>query len=78
MNRKQLKKALHRAGYTIISGLEEQVIRQYFDVRNGMHFDDFICCLLHLEALSEAFKLLTRGEMGYPAEREWVKTILFC
>ncbi|XP_031159938.1 calpain small subunit 1b [Sander lucioperca] len=60
----ELPKAFHAAGFPLNDQLYQLIIRRYSDEHGTMDFDNFIGCLVRLDAMCRAFKTLDKDNSG--------------
>ncbi|XP_032396133.1 calpain small subunit 1 [Etheostoma spectabile] len=60
----ELPKAFHAAGFPLNDQLFKLIIRRYSDEHGTMDFDNFIGCLVRLDAMCRAFKTLDKDNSG--------------
>ncbi|XP_028319993.1 calpain small subunit 1b [Gouania willdenowi] len=61
---KELPRAFKDAGFPLNDALFKLIIRRYSDEHGNMDFDNFIGCLVRLDAMCRAFKTLDRDNSG--------------
>ncbi|KAI3354387.1 hypothetical protein L3Q82_018500 [Scortum barcoo] len=61
---KELPKAFEAAGFPLNDQLFKLIIRRYSDENGDMDFDNFIGCLVRLDAMCRAFKTLDKDNRG--------------
>ncbi|XP_040261227.1 calpain small subunit 1 isoform X1 [Bufo bufo] len=60
----ELPGAFKAAGFQLNGELYQMIIRRYSDEKGEMDFDNFICCLVRLDAMFRAFKSLDKDGDG--------------
>ncbi|GLD65692.1 calpain small subunit 1-like protein [Lates japonicus] len=60
----ELPKAFKAAGFPLNDQLYKLIIRRYSDEHGNMDFDNFIGCLVRLDAMCRAFKTLDKDNSG--------------
>ncbi|XP_059186396.1 calpain small subunit 1b [Centropristis striata] len=60
----ELPKAFKAAGFPLNDQLYKLIVRRYSDEHGSMDFDNFIGCLVRLDAMCRAFKTLDRDNKG--------------
>uniref|UniRef100_A0A8C4NLI2 Uncharacterized protein n=1 Tax=Eptatretus burgeri TaxID=7764 RepID=A0A8C4NLI2_EPTBU len=60
----EMRLALKEAGYQLNDKLTEIIISRYRDDDMTIDFDNFICCLVRLEAMSSMFRVMDQGGEG--------------
>lgn len=58
----ELRIALEGTGYKLNNKLIQVLVARYADSDMGIDFDNFVCCLVKLEAMFRFFKALDQGE----------------
>uniref|UniRef100_A0A3B5M000 EF-hand domain-containing protein n=1 Tax=Xiphophorus couchianus TaxID=32473 RepID=A0A3B5M000_9TELE len=61
---KELPHAFQAAGFPLNDQLYKLIIRRYSDENGDMDFDNFIGCLVRLDAMCRAFKTLDKDNSG--------------
>ncbi|KAE8294874.1 Calpain small subunit 1 [Larimichthys crocea] len=61
---KELPKAFKAAGFPLNDQLYKLIIRRYSDEHGDMDFDNYIGCLVRLDAMCRAFKTLDKDNSG--------------
>ncbi|XP_019723741.1 calpain small subunit 1-like isoform X1 [Hippocampus comes] len=61
---KELTQAFKAAGFPLNDQLYKMIIRRYSDEHGDMDFDNFVGCLVRLDAMCRAFKTLDKGNSG--------------
>ncbi|XP_029302815.1 calpain small subunit 1b isoform X1 [Cottoperca gobio] len=61
---KELPQAFRAAGFPLNDQLFQLIIRRYSDEHGSMDFDNFIGCLVRLDAMCRAFKTLDKDNSG--------------
>ncbi|KAG3257271.1 calpain small subunit 2 [Ictidomys tridecemlineatus] len=75
----QLREALQAAGFQLNEQLYQMILRRYVDEDRGMDFNDFISCLVRLDAMFRAFKSLDRDADGLiqVSIQEWLQLTMY-
>nr|XP_002711570.1 calpain small subunit 2 [Oryctolagus cuniculus] len=75
----QLREALQAAGFQLNDQLYRMMVRRYADEDGGMDFNDFISCLVRLDAMFRAFKALDRDADGLiqVSVQEWLQLTMY-
>lgn len=75
----QLHGAVQAAGFQLNEKLYLMVIRRYADENGGMNFNNFISCLVRLDAMFRSFKSLDRDADGLiqVSLREWLQLTMY-
>ncbi|XP_038549307.1 calpain small subunit 1b isoform X1 [Micropterus salmoides] len=60
----ELPKAFKAAGFPLNEDLFKLIIRRYSDENGNMDFDNFVGCLVRLDAMCRAFKTLDKDNSG--------------
>lgn len=61
----ELPAALRAAGFDLPDDVLKLITRRYADEGGHMNFDNFICCLVRMDAMIRAFKALDKDNNGY-------------
>ncbi|XP_036922191.1 calpain small subunit 2 [Sturnira hondurensis] len=75
----QLRGALQAAGFQLHEQLYPVVLRQYTDEDGSMDFNNFISCLVRLDAMFRAFRSLDRDADGLiqVSIQEWLQLTMY-
>ncbi|XP_048211533.1 calpain small subunit 2 [Perognathus longimembris pacificus] len=75
----QLRAALQAAGFQLNEQLYQMIIRRYADEDGRMDFNNFISCLVRLDAMFRAFKSLDGDADGLiqVSIREWLQLTMY-
>ncbi|XP_047384381.1 calpain small subunit 2 [Sciurus carolinensis] len=75
----QLRAALQAAGFQLNEQLHQTIVRRYVNEDGGMDFNNFISCLVRLDAMFRAFKSLDRDADGLiqVSIREWLQLTMY-
>ncbi|XP_068441834.1 calpain small subunit 1b [Clinocottus analis] len=75
----ELPKAFKAAGFPLNDQLYKLIIRRYSDEHGSMDFDNFIGCLVRLDAMCRAFKTLDKGNSGTIQLdiKEWLQLTMY-
>lgn len=75
----QLHGAMQAAGFQLSEQLYLMIVRRYADEDGGMDFNNFISCLVRLDAMFRAFKALDRDRDGLirVSIREWLQLTMY-
>uniref|UniRef100_A0A3B3RSP5 Calpain, small subunit 1 b n=1 Tax=Paramormyrops kingsleyae TaxID=1676925 RepID=A0A3B3RSP5_9TELE len=60
----ELPKAFRAAGFPLNDQLFQMIVRRYSDENGNMDFDNYIGCLVRLDAMCRAFKTLDKDNNG--------------
>ncbi|CAJ1066292.1 calpain small subunit 1b [Xyrichtys novacula] len=76
---KELPHAFKAAGFPLNQDLYKMIIRRYSDERGNMDFDNFIGCLVRLDAMCRAFKTLDKDNSGSIEldVKEWLQLMMY-
>uniref|UniRef100_A0A2I2YI56 Calpain small subunit 1 n=1 Tax=Gorilla gorilla gorilla TaxID=9595 RepID=A0A2I2YI56_GORGO len=71
--------AFEAAGFHLNEHLYNMIIRRYSDESGNMDFDNFISCLVRLDAMFRAFKSLDRDGTGQIQVniQEWLQLTMY-
>ncbi|XP_004704720.1 calpain small subunit 2 [Echinops telfairi] len=75
----QLQGAVQAAGFRLNDQLYHMIVRRYADEDGSMDFNDFISCLVCLDAMFRAFKSLDRDADGLVqvSIQEWLQLTMY-
>ncbi|TWW74311.1 Calpain small subunit 1 [Takifugu flavidus] len=75
----ELPKAFTAAGFPLNDQLFEMIIRRYSDENGNMDFDNYIGCLVRLDAMCRAFKTLDKDNDGTIKVnvQEWLQLTMY-
>lgn len=75
----QLRGALQTAGFQLNEQLHQMIVRRYADEDGSMDFNNFISCLVRLDAMFRAFKSLDRDADGLiqVSIQEWLQLTMY-
>ncbi|XP_072287060.1 calpain small subunit 1 [Pyxicephalus adspersus] len=75
----ELPNAFQAAGFQLNGELYKMIIRRYSDEKGEMDFDNFICCLVRLDAMFRAFKALDKDGDGRikVTMQEWLQLTMY-
>ncbi|XP_040838629.1 calpain small subunit 2 isoform X3 [Ochotona curzoniae] len=75
----QLRQAVQAAGFQLNEQLHEMIVRRYTDEDGSMDFNNFISCLVRLDAMFRAFKSLDRDADGLiqVSMEEWLQLTMY-
>ncbi|OCT65147.1 calpain small subunit 1 [Xenopus laevis] len=79
IGRNELPGAFSSAGFQLNGQLYEMIVRRYSDENGEMDFDNYICCLVRLDAMFRAFKTLDKdgdGQIKVTIE-EWLQLTMY-
>ncbi|XP_069798749.1 calpain small subunit 1 [Dendropsophus ebraccatus] len=76
---RELPGAFQAAGFQLNSELYQMIIRRYSDENGEMDFDNYICCLVRLDAMFRAFKALDKDGDGKirVTIQEWLQLTMY-
>ncbi|CAN9493068.1 unnamed protein product [Ophioblennius macclurei] len=76
---RELEDAFRDAGFPLNSELYKLIIRRYSDEHGDMDFDNYIGCLVRLDAMCRAFKTLDKGNSGNIELdiKEWLQLTMY-
>ncbi|XP_036593157.1 calpain small subunit 1-like [Trichosurus vulpecula] len=79
LSSQELPRAFVAAGFQLSQQLYDMVVRRYSDDGGAMAFEDFICCLVRLDAMFRAFKSLEKDGSGYISlnAEEWLQMTMY-
>ncbi|KAM4687151.1 calpain small subunit 1 [Rhinophrynus dorsalis] len=79
IGRNELPGAFHAAGFQLNGQLYQMIIRRYSDEKGDMDFDNYICCLVRLDAMFRAFQALDRDGDGQikVTIQEWLQLTMY-
>uniref|UniRef100_A0A8C5Q6J9 EF-hand domain-containing protein n=2 Tax=Leptobrachium leishanense TaxID=445787 RepID=A0A8C5Q6J9_9ANUR len=75
----ELPGAFQTAGFQLNPQLYQMIIRRYSDEKGEMDFDNFICCLVRLDAMFRAFQALDKDGDGQidVSMQEWLQLTMY-
>lgn len=75
----QLREALQAAGFQLNEQLYQMIVRRFGSEDGGMDFNNFISCLVRLDAMFRAFKSLDGDADGLiqVSIREWLQLTMY-
>ncbi|XP_036941255.1 calpain small subunit 1b [Acanthopagrus latus] len=75
----ELPRAFKAAGFPLNDQLYKLIIRRYSDEHGNMDFDNFVGCLVRLDAMCRAFKTLDKDNNGTIALdiKEWLQLTMY-
>ncbi|XP_044124452.1 calpain small subunit 1 [Bufo gargarizans] len=75
----ELPLAFQAAGFQLNGELYQMIIRRYSDEKGEMDFDNFLCCLVRLDAMFRAFKSLDKDGDGKirVTMQEWLQLTMY-
>uniref|UniRef100_A0AAY4EAK3 EF-hand domain-containing protein n=1 Tax=Denticeps clupeoides TaxID=299321 RepID=A0AAY4EAK3_9TELE len=75
----ELPKAFTAAGFPLNDQLFQMIIRRYSDENGNMDFDNYIGCLVRLDAMCRAFKTLDKDNNGSIQVniQEWLQLTMY-
>ncbi|XP_030007395.1 calpain small subunit 1b [Sphaeramia orbicularis] len=75
----ELPRAFKAAGFPLNNDLYKLIIRRYSDEHQDMDFDNFIGCLVRLDAMCRAFKTLDKDNSGSIELdiKEWLQLTMY-
>lgn len=75
----QLRGALQAAGFQLNEHIYEMIVRRYADEDGSIDFNNFISCLVRLDAMFRAFKSLDRDADGLVqvSIQEWLQLTMY-
>ncbi|KAK1786038.1 hypothetical protein P4O66_017763 [Electrophorus voltai] len=75
----ELPGAFRAAGFPLNDQLFKMIIRRYSDESSNMDFDSFIGCLVRLDAMCHAFKILDKDKSGTVKVniKEWLQLTMY-
>ncbi|XP_061827971.1 calpain small subunit 1-like [Nerophis lumbriciformis] len=76
---RELPEAFKEAGFPLNDQLYKMIIRRYSDEHGDMDFDNYIGCLVRLDAMCRAFKTLDKGNSGSISldVKEWLQLTMY-
>jgi len=76
---KEVPKAFKAAGFPLNDQLYQLIIRRYSDEHGNMDFDNFIGCMVRLDAMCRAFKTLDKDNSGNISLdiKEWLQLTMY-
>nr|XP_057935633.1 calpain small subunit 1b isoform X2 [Doryrhamphus excisus] len=76
---RELSHAFKDAGFPLNDQLYKMIIRRYSDEHGDMDFDNFIGCLVRLDAMCRAFKTLDKSNSGSISldVKEWLQLTMY-
>ncbi|XP_053577702.1 calpain small subunit 1 [Bombina bombina] len=79
IGKNELPGAFQAAGFPLSGQLYQMIIRRYSDEKGEMDFDNYICCLVRLDAMFRAFKALDRDGDGQikVTIQEWLQLTMY-
>ncbi|GAA6097386.1 calpain small subunit 1-like [Tachysurus ichikawai] len=75
----ELPAAFKAAGFPLTDNLYQMIIRRYSDESGNMDFDNYIGCLVRLDAMCRAFKTLDKNNTGNVSVniKEWLQLTMY-
>uniref|UniRef100_A0A8B9JHH2 Calpain small subunit 1 n=1 Tax=Astyanax mexicanus TaxID=7994 RepID=A0A8B9JHH2_ASTMX len=75
----ELPAAFRAAGFPLSDHLFQMIIRRYSDESGNMDFDNFIGCLVRLDAMCRAFRTLDKNNTGTVKVniKEWLQLMMY-
>ncbi|XP_042269162.1 calpain small subunit 1b isoform X3 [Thunnus maccoyii] len=75
----ELPRAFKAAGFPLNEQLYKLIIRRYSDEHGNMDFDNFVGCLVRLDAMCRAFKTLDKDNSGSISldVKEWLQLTMY-
>ncbi|KAJ8280692.1 hypothetical protein GJAV_G00057840 [Gymnothorax javanicus] len=75
----ELPKAFKAAGFPLNDQLFQMIIRRYSDENGNMDFDNYVGCLVRLDAMCRAFKTLDKDKNGSIKVniQEWLQLTMY-
>ncbi|XP_071979779.1 calpain small subunit 1 isoform X1 [Engystomops pustulosus] len=79
INGSELPGAFQAAGFQLNGELYQMISRRYSDEKGDMDFDNYICCLVRLDAMFRAFKALDKDGDGKirVTIQEWLQLTMY-
>lgn len=79
INGSELPVAFQAAGFQLSGELYQMISRRYSDEKGDMDFDNYICCLVRLDAMFRAFKSLDKDGDGKikVTIQEWLQLTMY-
>ncbi|XP_044112060.1 calpain small subunit 2 [Neovison vison] len=79
LGRSQLREALQAAGFQLNEQLYQMIVRRYADEDGSMDFNNFISCLVRLDAMFRAFRSLDRDADGLVqvSLQDWLQLTMY-
>nr|XP_020840584.1 calpain small subunit 2 [Phascolarctos cinereus] len=79
LGRMQLKEAIQAAGFQLNEQLYQLIIRRYTEEDGSMDFNNFISCLIRLDAMFRSFKSLDGDRDGQIQVniQEWLELTMY-
>ncbi|XP_077466869.1 calpain small subunit 1-like isoform X1 [Stigmatopora argus] len=76
---RELGPSFQDAGFPLKDELYKMIIRRYSDEHGDMDFDNFVGCLVRLDAMCNAFKTLDKGNSGSISLdiQEWLQLTMY-
>ncbi|KAJ7990308.1 hypothetical protein DPEC_G00298960 [Dallia pectoralis] len=76
---RELPPAFNEAGFPLNDQLIQMLVRRYSDEQGDMDFDNYIGCLVRLDAMCRFFKTLDRGNTGCINVKieEWLQLTMY-
>uniref|UniRef100_A0A673BF65 Calpain-2 catalytic subunit n=1 Tax=Sphaeramia orbicularis TaxID=375764 RepID=A0A673BF65_9TELE len=65
MSAAEMRMAVEEAGFSLNHTLHQIIVARYSEPSLTLDFDNFVCCLIRLESLFNAFKTLDKDESGH-------------
>ncbi|KAM9801517.1 calpain small subunit 1-like [Neosynchiropus ocellatus] len=76
--RNELPGTFKEAGLPLNDELLKLIIRRYCDEQGGMDFDNFIGCIVRLDAMCRSFKTLAKGDKNITLDiKEWLQLTMY-
>lgn len=75
----ELPAALRAAGFDLNEEVVKLITRRYSDENGNIDFDNFICCLVRMDAMIRAFKALDKNNTGTIRANlpEWLQLTMY-
>ncbi|XP_063794047.1 calpain small subunit 1 [Pseudophryne corroboree] len=76
---RELPGSFQAAGFNLSPELYQMIVRRYSDEKGEMDFDNFICCLVRMDAMFRAFKALDKDGDGNikVTIQEWLQLTMY-